>query len=45
MYCIDHCIVTENVFDSIVSNNVIVDPTNPSNHNSMRSHISMRIHI
>ena len=27
--------MTENVFDSIVSNNVIVDPTNPSNHNSV----------
>ena len=33
MSCVDHFIVTENVFDSIVSNNVIVDPTNPSNHN------------
>ena len=32
---IDHLIVTENIFDSIVSNNVIVDPTNPSNHNSV----------
>ena len=35
MSCIDNFIVTENVFDSIVSNNVIVDPTNPSNHNSV----------
>ena len=35
MSCIDHFIVTENVFDSIVSNTVIVDPTNPSNDNSV----------
>ena len=32
MSCVDHFIVTENVFDIIVSNNVIV---NPSNHNSV----------
>ena len=43
MSCIDHFIVTENVFDSIVSNNVIVDPTNPSNHNSVT--INRRIKI
>ena len=35
MSCIDHFIVTENVFDSIVSNNVIADTTIPSNHNSV----------
>ena len=35
MSCIDHFIVTENVFDSIVSNNIIADQIIPSNHNSV----------
>ena len=31
--CIDHFIVTNNVYDSIINSNVIFDTTNPSNHN------------
>ena len=30
--CIDHFIVTNNVYDSIINSNVIFDTTNPSNH-------------
>ena len=33
MSCIDYSIVTESVFDIIVSNYVIVNPTNPPHHN------------
>ena len=32
MSCIDHFVVTENGLHSIDNNNVIVDPTNTSNH-------------
>ena len=38
--CVDNFIVTENVFDSIVINNVIVDPTNPINHDSVVSSLN-----
>ena len=31
--CIDHVILSENIFDCIISNKIICDPTNPSSHN------------
>ena len=40
---IDHFIITHNIYDSIISNNVINEVTNPSNHNAILLSFSLNI--
>ena len=39
--CIDHIIMTNNIYDCISDNFVLNDPCNPSNHNSLFLSISV----
>ena len=42
---IDHFIITQNIYDSIISNNVINDVTNMSNHNAILLSFSLNINL
>ena len=41
----DHFIITHNIYDSIISNNVINEVTNPSNHNAILLSFSLNINL
>ena len=42
---IDHFIITHNINDSIISNNVVNEVTNPSNHNAILLSFSLNINL
>ena len=42
---IDHFIIAHNIYDSIISNNVINEVTNPSNHNAILLSFSLNINL
>ena len=42
---IDHFIITHTIYDSIISNNVINEVTNPSNHNAILLSFSLNINL
>ena len=42
---IDHFIITHNIYDSIISNNVINEVTDPSNHNAILLSFSLNSNL